>query len=172
MIISMPILKNKLCWLFFACFCLLFFEKGFTQQKPFYELSFDDTYIVKIDIGNVVAKERNTCLFGKAKAGVLVKVKILDLIYASPNAELDSLSLLKVAYMAIMPGDLEKITDEKSLIVSVAPLEANRKYILFTRMLKNLDYTNLVFRHSRPYPQYHLSCLKKGYYPFKKYFEP
>lgn len=164
------ILSSKIYLTCLSCLFLLFHKAVAQEKRPFYDLKLLDTYVVRMDLGEVISKGRSSCLFRKHHAGALVKMRISDILYMVRQAELDSLSLLKVNYLAINRKDLKGISGKKNVIVTITPLNDNKNYVLFARVLDSLECRNAIFRHTGWAAQSLAPCEKKGRDPFTKYF--
>ncbi|SDF70629.1 hypothetical protein SAMN04488121_102715 [Chitinophaga filiformis] len=164
------LLSSKIYLTCLSCIFLLFHKAAAQEKEHFYDLKLLDAYVVRMDLGAVILKGRSSCLFRKHHAGALVKIRISDILYMVRKAELDSLSLLKVNYLAINRKELKGISGKKDVIATITPLKNNKDYVLFARVLDSLECRGAIFRHINWAAQSLAPCEKKGRDPFRKYF--
>src|SRR5436189_2891377 len=87
--------------LFSFLICILSANSQSESNKVKYELGFLDSYVIKIRIDSSIVKKRDYCIYKKGTICNLYRVKILSIVYYSPNSYLDSLYLKNTKYILV-----------------------------------------------------------------------
>lgn len=145
----------------YAIICLIGISQlvlGQDNNTVKYPLSLADTYVLNVQLTGPVYNNKCPCGYKKDMKCFLFKMKEVKLLYRAVNIPLDSVALMKIGYIVIPAKLLDSIQIAKEIIVT-ATLSSSPKYLLFTRVLRNLPPEQYIqFYHPYAYLSDYIIC--------------
>ncbi len=163
--------KNRMKNILIICFLLMGKTVlGQIDASGRYRLEFADTYVLRVSFKDVLLKARCHCIYKKGENCTLYSIKIKEVLNVAPDTPLDSAGLLGMEYIAVPTLSIAEVKDTNSFVIT-AKLSASKKYLSFTRVLKDTGEGDINFYHAGAYLSGYLSCKTSRKDPFEAYID-